>query len=183
MSSVLIFAVSVVTERTKGTLTRLKMAPLSGYHVLGSKAMACFITTILVSIILLLVGTFVFGIKVASYAKLALGLVIIAGAFVGIMILLSVLAKTERTANGIGWAVLLGFAMIGGGMLPLFFMPDWVQSLSNISPIKWSILAIEGAIWRDFTFRQLMQPYLVLAVFGCVSFLVGARLFRWSEQT
>lgn len=176
------FAVSLVTERNKGTLTRLLTAPLRSYQVLGSKALACFLTTILVSIILMLIGIFIFGIQVSSYLKLSLGLVIVAGAFVGVMMLLSVLGKTEQAASGIGWAVLLVFAMIGGGMLPLFFMPDWLKTLSSISPIKWGILALEGAIWRDFTFQELLQPYLVLIGFGLVSFIVGARLFRWSEQ-
>jgi ABC-2 type transport system permease protein len=176
------FAVSLVTERNKGTLTRLLTAPLRSYQVLGSKALACFITTILVSIILMLVGILIFGIKVASYFKLMLGLVIAAGSFVGVMMLLSVLGKTERAASGIGWAVLLVFAMIGGGMLPLFFMPDWLKALSSISPIKWGILALEGAIWRDFSFGELLQPYLILSGFGLVSFFIGVRLFRWSEK-
>jgi ABC-2 type transport system permease protein len=175
------FAVSLVTERNKGTLTRLLTGPLKSYQILGSKALACFLTTISVDIILMLIGIFVFGIKVASYPKLAIGLVIVAGSFVGIMMLLSVLGKTERAASGIGWAVLMVFAMIGGGMMPLFFMPDWLKALSDISPIKWGILALEGAIWRDFTFSELLKPYLVLVGFGMVSFIIGARLFRWSE--
>ncbi|HTY00098.1 MAG TPA: ABC transporter permease [Bacteroidota bacterium] len=177
------FAVSLVTERREGTLMRLLAAPLSSYHLLGSKALACFLTTISVSFIVMLVGILVFGIRVASYFKLALGLVVVAGSFVGVMMLLSVLGKTERATSGIGWGVLMVLAMIGGGMLPLFFMPDWLKALSNISPIKWGILALEGAIWRDFSFQELLPPYLILAAFGSVSFLVGARLFRWSEHT
>ncbi len=177
------FAVSLVTERNKGTLTRLLTGPLKSYQILGSKALACFLTTISVDIILMLIGIFVFGIKVASYPKLTIGLVIVAGSFVGMMMLLSVLGKSERSASGIGWAVLMVFAMIGGGMIPLFFMPDWLKALSDISPIKWGILALEGAIWRDFTFSELLKPYLVLIGFGLVSFIIGARVFRWSEQT
>lgn len=177
------FAVSLVTERNKGTLTRLLTGPLKSYQILGSKALACFLTTISVDIILMLIGIFVFGIKVASYPKLAIGLVIVAGSFVGMMMLLSVLGKTERAASGIGWGVLMIFAMIGGGMIPLFFMPDWLKALSNISPIKWGILVLEGAIWRDFTFSDLLQPYLILIAFGLVTFILGARLFRWSEQS
>lgn len=177
------FAVSLVMERNKGTLLRLLTAPLTSHQVLGSKALACFLTTIFVSIILMLIGILIFHIQISSYFKLTLGLVIVAGSFVGLMMLLSVLGKTERAASGIGWAVLLVLALIGGGMIPLFFMPDWLKSLSNVSPIKWGILALEGAIWRDFTFRELLKPYLVLAAFGLLSFLVGVRLFRWSEQT
>ena len=176
------FAVSLVMERNRGTLLRLLTAPLTSYQVLGSKALACFLTTIFVSIILMMIGILIFHIQVSSYFKLTLGLVIVAGSFVGLMMLLTVLGKTERAASGISWAVLLLLALTGGCMIPLFFMPDWLQSLSNVSPIKWGILALEGAIWRDFTFRELLKPYLVLAAFGLVSFLVGVRLFRWSEQ-
>ncbi len=183
MACVTTFSVSLVTERNEGTLTRLLTAPLRSYQVLGSKALACFITTILVSIIVMLVGVLIFDIKVASYFKLALGLVIVAGSFVGVMLLLSVLGKTERAASGVGWAVMLIFAMIGGGMLPLFFMPDWLKALSSISPIKWGILALEGATWRDFSFGELLQPYLILSGFGLVSFLIGVRLFQWSEKS
>jgi ABC-2 type transport system permease protein len=180
---VITFAVSLVIERNEGTLMRLLAAPLRSYQVLGSKALACFMTTIFVSINLMLIGILVFDIRIASYFKLSLGLAIVEGSFVGVMMLLSVLGKTERSASAIGWAVMMILAMIGGGMLPLFFMPDWLKALSNLSPIKWGILALEGAIWRDFTFRELLQPYLVLASFGLVSFFVGARLFRRSEQT
>ena len=177
------FAVSLVTERNKGTLMRLLTGPLKSYQILGSKALACFLTTISVSVVLMLMGVLVFGVKPASYSKLGIGLVIVSGSFVGFMMLLSVIGKSERSASGIGWAVLMVFAMIGGGMIPLFFMPDWLKALSDISPIKWGILALEGAIWRDFTFKELLQPYLVLAAFGLVSFIIGARLFRWSEQS
>ena len=182
MACISTFVLSLVTERNKGTLTRLRMAPLKSYHILGSKALACFMTTIIVSTILMLIGIFIFGIRVASYTKLALGLVIIAGAFVGFMMLLSVLSKTERSASGVSWAALIILAMVGGGMFPLFFMPDWLQSFSSISPMKWSILAIEGAIWRDLSFQELLKPYLVLAGFGLVSFITGVSLFRWSEK-
>ncbi len=177
------FAVSLISERNKGTLTRLLTGPLKSYQILGSKALACFLTTISVSIFIMMIGVFVFGVKPASYLKLGIGLIIVSGSFVGLMMLLSVISKSERSASGIGWAVLMVFAMIGGGMLPLFFMPDWLKALSNISPIKWGILALEGAIWRDFTFSELLQPYLILTAFGLVTFFIGARLFRWSEQS
>lgn len=177
------FAVSLVSERNKGTLSRLLTCPLKSYQILGSKALACFLTTLSVSVVLMVVGIFVFDVKAASYLKLAIGLVIVSGSFVGLMMLLSVLGKSERSASGIGWAVLMIFAMIGGGMLPLFFMPDWLKALSTISPIKWGILALEGAIWRDFTFKELLEPYLILSGFGLIFFIIGARLFRWSEQS
>jgi ABC-2 type transport system permease protein len=44
-------------------------------------------------------------------------------------------------------AMLMVMAMLGVGMLPLIFMPSWLRPFSHISPVKWSILALEGAVW------------------------------------
>ncbi|RME31948.1 MAG: ABC transporter permease, partial [Candidatus Zixiibacteriota bacterium] len=50
---------------------------------------------------------------------------------------------------------MLVMSMTGGGMIPLMFMPRWMSAVGTISPVKWSILAMEGAIWRGFTFSQM----------------------------
>jgi ABC-2 type transport system permease protein len=98
--------------------------------------------------------------------------------FVGIMMLFSVLGRTEAAASGISWAILTTLAMIGGGMIPLFVMPGWMRTLSNVSPVKWAILATEGAIWRGFGLAEMLPPVAVLAGVGAACFLLGAAIFR-----
>ena len=95
---------------------------------------------------------------------------------------LSVLGKTEQAAGGIGWGVLLMFAMLGGGMIPLFFMPPWLKTLSHVSPVKWAILAMEGAIWREFTLSEMILPCGILIGAGIVFFAIGTWAFRWTAQ-
>ena len=53
-----------------------------------------------------------------------------------------------------------------------------MSSASQVSPIKWALLALEGAIWRGFTLREMMFPCAVLIVLGIVCFLIGIRTFR-----
>jgi len=175
------FGISLVVERQRGTLLRLRCAPLSRGHILAGKALACFMTIIAMSLVLLAMGRLVFGIRPNSIPLLALAVLCAALAFVGIMMLLSVLGRTEQAAGGIGWAVMLTMAMVGGGSLPLFIMPKWMQSVSSFSPVKWAILALEGAIWRGFTPREMAAPCLILLGVGVVAFTIGVRLFRWSE--
>jgi ABC-2 type transport system permease protein len=102
--------------------------------------------------------------------------------FVGIMMLLSVMGKTEQSAGGIGWSVLMVISMIGGGMIPLFVMPSWMRTISHFSPVKWAILAMEGALWRRFTFQEMLLPCGILIGVGLVFFIVGVRLFQWSTE-
>jgi ABC-2 type transport system permease protein len=97
------------------------------------------------------------------------------------MMLLSVLGRTEQAASGIGWAVLLVLSMLGGGMIPYFFMPSWMRALSNVSPVKWSILAMEGAVWRGFTLTEMLLPAGILVGTGALFFAVGLRTFSWTS--
>jgi len=151
-----------------------------GGAILAGKALACFASTIAIAGVLLLVGAVAFDVRPDSVPMLVMAIVPIAVGFVGIMMLLAVLGKTEAAAGGIGWAILTVFAMIGGGMLPLAFMPSWLSSVSDLSPVKWSILALEGALWRGFTPAEMLRPASVLVAIGVVGFLSGAWLFRRS---
>jgi ABC-2 type transport system permease protein len=102
--------------------------------------------------------------------------------FVGLMMFICTLGRTEQSVGGAGWAMLMIMAMFGGGMVPLAFMPSWLRPFSHISPVKWSILAIEGAIWRKFSFVEMLSPCLVLLAFGAAAFLLGVFSLRRQEK-
>ncbi len=176
------FGIGLVEERTKGTLVRLRMAPIGRAQILGGKALACFLSAAGVCAMLLAVAAAFFGVRPSSLGLLALAVVCSAGAFVGMMMALSALAKTERAAGGIGWAVLMMLTMVGGGSVPLFIMPPWLQKVSYFSPMRWSVLALEGAIWRGFSLREMLVPCAVLLGVGAVCFALGVRAFRWMQE-
>jgi ABC-2 type transport system permease protein len=77
---------------------------------------------------------------------------------------------------------MMPFAMLGGGMVPLFFMPSWMQSVGSVSPVKWGILALEGAIWRGFGLAELALPCGVLLAVGAAGLAAGALLFDAERQ-
>jgi ABC-2 type transport system permease protein len=176
------FAMSLVTERTKGTLMRLRIAPVSTATLLFSKALACFFTMLVVMAMLLIIGELFFGVSPQSPLFLAAAILSAAVCFCGMMMLLAVLARTEAAAGGFGWAILLILAMVGGGMIPLFVMPGWMQRVSGVSPVNWAIRAMEGAIWRDFTAQQMLAPCAMLLAFGVVCFSLGVIGFKRLER-
>ena len=171
------FGISLVVERTHGTLVRLRMAPLTRAQILGGKALACFTSIALVELMLLGVAL-AFGVRPTSYAILALAGLSAAICFVGFMMLVASLGKTEQTASGAGWAILMPLSMIGGAMVPTFVMPAWIQSISFISPIRWAMLAIEGGVWRNFSVAEMALPCTALIAVGILCFAIGTRGLR-----
>jgi ABC-2 type transport system permease protein len=61
--------------------------------------------------------------------------------------------------------------------VPLMFMPQWLVRFSDISPVKWAILAIEGPLWRGFSASEMLLPCAILLAIGMAGLLLGARAF------
>ena len=165
-------------ERTSGTLGRLLTAPLTRRQILLGKALACFVAMIAIEALLVAVGVVGFGVRPTSWPLLAAAVLAAATAFTGIMMVLSVLGGTEQSASGAAWATLLVFALLGGGMVPLFVMPGWMLTASGVSPARWAILAFEGALWRGFSPAEMALPLGVLLAIGAAGLALGTRLFR-----
>jgi ABC-2 type transport system permease protein len=172
------FGVSIVVERRRGTYARLRLAPVSRRTILAGKGLACFLACIGVTAVLLTAGALAFHVRIANPLWIVLAGVCVSLCFTGLMMAMTVLGKTEQGVSGAGWAIFLIFSMLGGGMIPLAFMPGWMQSVSNVSPVKWGILALEGAIWRDFSLAQILAPSAVLLGVGAAAFALGAWRMR-----
>ncbi len=144
-------------------------------QILLGKALACFLAAVLVMVVLVVLGSFL-QMRPTSYPKLVVAGLSTSGCFVGIMMTVSVLGKTEQSVSGSGWAINMLMAMLGGCMIPVMFMPEFLQTISVLSPIRWAISAIEGAIWRDFSWPELLFPCGVLLTIGVLGFSVGTTI-------
>ena len=175
MGCVTSFSISIVTERVAGTFLRLRIAPLTWGQLLVGKGLACFLACSGVAAFLLLFGHFIFGVRLGNPLGLILAIVSTSACFVGIMMLLATLGKTEQGVAGAGWGILMPLAMLGGGMIPLIAMPPWMQTASNISPIKWGIIGLEGAVWRGFNLEEMLVPCAILLAIGSICFVLGIK--------
>jgi ABC-2 type transport system permease protein len=174
---VMTFGISLVVERTHGTLVRLRMAPLTRAQILGGKAIACFASMMLIELMLLGVAL-TLGVRPSSYGILVLAGVSSAVCFVGFMMLVASFGKTEQGASGAASALMMPLAMLGGAMVPQFIMPQWMQTLGMASPFRWALLAIEGGVWRNFSVAEMVLPCGILIAVGVTCFALGTRGLR-----
>jgi ABC-2 type transport system permease protein len=182
MGCVMAFGVSVANERARGTLMRLTTAPISRGQILIGKAIACFIACLAVQALLLALAVVAFGVPLNQPWMLVVSCVASAFGFIGVMMLVAGVFPSEGGAQGAGRAVVLVMAMIGGGTIPLMFMPPFVQSISNISPFKWATLATEGALWRGFTLAEMATPVGILAAIGVGGYFLGSWAMHRAER-
>ncbi|MEJ2702941.1 MAG: ABC transporter permease [Sedimentisphaerales bacterium] len=176
------FAISIVKERTRGTFDRLRVGPIGRTHILAGKGLSCFFTCVLVMCILFVGAKAIFKMPVGKpllFIPAALSTIL---CFVGLMMFMCTLGRTEQSVGAAGWAILMIAGMLGGAMMPLAFMPSWMLPLSHFSPVKWGIYALEGAIWRDFTFTEMIGPCAILLAIGTLFFSLGVVMLRRQEN-
>ena len=62
------------------------------------------------------------------------------------------------------------------------FIPNWITIASRVSPVKWAIIALEGGIWRNFSWHDTLRPALVLVAEGPVFVTVGLSILYRTER-
>jgi len=114
-------------------------------------------------------------VRPTSYAMLLLAGLSCVVCFVGFMMCIASLGKTEQTASGAAWSIIMPMSVFGGLMIPQFAMPQWMQTVGLVSPMRWGLLAIEGGIWRNFSLTEMLLPCSILITIGIICFVLGTR--------
>ncbi len=166
------FAVTMVRERSQGTFYRLRVAPIFLGQIIAGKGLACFLAVLFVNVFMVALG-YALGMRPGNMVYLTMGVGSMGFCVVGIMMLMSVIGRTEEAVAGASWGANVVMAMFGGGMIPLAFMPTFMKTLGNFSPMKWGVLALEGAIWRGFSFAEMLYPCAVLIAIGLAGTTAG----------
>ncbi len=171
------FAVSLVRERRQGSLLRLQVAPLRPPTIVAGKALACFVSVVAVITMMLVLGM-ALGMRPRRPLLLIPAMLATAFCFTGIMACIATIGKSEESVSGAAWGANIVMAMFGGGMIPLAFLPSWMQGIGYVDPVRWAILILEGAIWREFTWGEAAVPLAVLSSVGVVALALGGTILR-----
>jgi linearmycin/streptolysin S transport system permease protein len=122
------------------------------------------------------------GVRIDDAGKYVAAVLATVLCFSGLTMALSVLGNSDQAVAGAGWATLILMAMLGGAMVPLSLMPEWMVAVSDLSPVKWGIVSLEGATWRALQWAELLKPMTLLVGIGALGFAAGvAALVSWRE--
>lgn len=178
MGCMMAFGVALAAERAAGTMQRLLAAPIQRGEILLGKALGCFIACSIVQALLVGMGVALGKLHPPRWDLVLLAVFACSVGFSGLMMVIAGLSKSEGAASGMGRGVVIMLAMIGGGSVPLFFLPPLVQKIAGISPFKWACQAIEGSVWRGYSLGEMMLPVGVLLLMGVVGYAIGAAAMK-----
>lgn len=186
-------AIDIAVERSDGTLKRLAGTPLPVFSYFIGKIGQVFVTGLLQAALIMLVAVVAFGVQLPTEPERWVTFVwvfvlgVTTSAVLGIA--LSGVPRSGKSASAVVIPVALILQFISGVYLPFSQLPDWLQNVAGVFPLKWMAQGMRSAFLPDSLVIleqngvwDLAGVALVTAlwlVFG----LIACRLtFRWIRK-
>ncbi len=167
LQTVVLSALSIAREREQGTYESLLVTPVTAGEILFSKmlvpcAVGCFQSALIFAACL-----WWFEIPFAGRLLQLIAVeIVFLSAIVGLGLAISATAKSMQQALLVVIVFLVPMVLLGGLFTPVENMPDWVQALTWIDPLRFSLVAVRriylaGATWTDIA--EIIWPVATVA--------------------
>lgn len=165
-----------INERKQNTLSRLNSMSVSVFSMVLSKIVPYLFIAQLQAFVMIGVGMFIvplFNTPALAINGSVLALMFLSFALslcaVGLASLIAVSANSGEQASTIGGIMSILLGAIGGVMVPKFIMPDFMQTLANISPMSWGLDGFLDIFLRGGGISMVLNEALMLMLFGVVT--------------
>jgi ABC-2 type transport system permease protein len=193
LSGVQNLAVDIAVERGDGTLKRLGGTPLPVLSYFVGKIGQVLITSILQIGLLLLIARFAFGVELPTDSDkwLTFGWVYLLGIFTSAVlgIALSRVPRTGKSATAVIIPIVLILQFISGVYLSFTLLPEWLQNIASLFPLKWMAQGMRAVFLPDSFASQeqggewALGAVAIALVVWLVAGLIASRLtFRWIRK-
>ncbi len=166
----------LLEERRDGTLDRLLVAPIRKGAILGGKAIASYGLGILSMAVLVVASTFLLGADWGNPIGVAILILAITFAAVGIMAVVSGIAKTDEQANTYTAIVAIALAILGGSFFPVSQIGGLMTTVSRFTPHAWLVQGLGDLAAGQVS--DVIPAALVLVGFGLVASAAAWVLLR-----
>jgi ABC-2 type transport system permease protein len=171
-------------EQDMHTLSRIRTGPVSLAQFVASKQIFLFIMGLLSYSLVWLTAGLLFGMRVPVRiipVFIAFSVLLLAS-LTGIVGIIYGLARTRSQAQEISPALFILFGMLGGAMVSLDSLPQFLRRFSVISPVYWGQDGIKILLLRPEDASSVLPHILIFAVLTVVfngsAYLLFHRKFR-----
>jgi ABC-2 type transport system permease protein len=179
MQVMLLTAMSVAREREQGTFDQLLVTPFRPAEIMVGKALPSLIIGTAQATTILLVAQLWFRIPFAgSFGTLYAALCLFLLAAAGIGLLMSSLVATMQQAMLYSFLAIIPFALLSGLTTPISSMPESIQMLTRINPLRYAIDATQRVYLEGVGLDQLIPDLWPLGVIAACTLTVASWMFR-----
>lgn len=173
-------SISLTREKEMGTMEVLLASPMKPFQIIVAKVIPYIILAFLISMVVLLLGYFVFGVPVrGSLALLLFELLLFVLTTLSLGILISTIARTQLVALMMSvMGLLLPTIILSGFIFPIENMPKLLQWISVIIPARWFIIIVKDIMLKGSGIEMIWQETLAISGFAMFFIFMSLKKFK-----
>ncbi len=177
--TMLLTGLAITREREIGTIEQLIVTPVKPYQLIIGKMIPFILIGLVEASIILLVGVWHFKIKVAgSVILLYFSFLTFLFSTLGIALFISTISKTQQQVVFVTVLIMMPSIVLSGLMFPINNMPEPVQYLTYLNPLRYFVEIIRGIILKGNDFLILAPKFLILLFLGIFMLILAIFRFR-----
>ncbi|TDC35338.1 ABC transporter permease [Micromonospora sp. 15K316] len=178
-------AFTLMQWRNDDILRLIRMTPTSVTSVLGARYTGALGVGLVQAVLFVGVALLpVFGLALAGSWPLALPVLLLGvTAFLSIGVVVGSRTNTPEAVAAVANSIMVPMAFLSGSFLPLTLMPEWLQNISRVLPLRYMNDGISAALTGDGDLVTIGVNSAALAGFTVVFGLLAVKTFRWSNNS
>jgi len=178
--TLLVTALSVAREREQGTFDQLLVTPLRPVEILIGKAIPGIVIGLLEATLIIALMVWFFDIPLrGSIPALYLGILLFLVATTGVGLMISSICVTQQQAILGAFLFIVPAVILSGFTTPIANMPEVVQWLTCIDPLRYFLVIVRGVTLEGDGFALLFHQFWPMALVGAVTLMLAGWLFRY----
>ena len=165
-----------IKEREEGSMLRLRLISGSQWPVISGKFGFYFMICLVQFLLMIAVGIYLMpmlGLTKLVLGSNPLGILItacsVAMAATGYGVLIAVFFRTAQQALSFGSVSVVILSAIGGVWVPVYVMPEILQTVSRFSPMSWGLESFNDLFLRQASIHAILPNVLRLVGFALVA--------------
>jgi ABC-2 type transport system permease protein len=177
--SLLLPSIGIVREKEIGTIEQVMVTPIRRLEFIIGKTLPYMITGYISMTIMLIVAFVIFQVQVHGSLLL---LYLLTGIYLcgnmGIALLISASAVTQQQALLTSFLILMPSVMLSGFMFPIKNMPEIVQYLTWVNPMRWYLEILRGIVLKSINMHDLWPAVAAQSTLTIIFISAAANRFK-----
>jgi len=174
-------ALAIVRERERGTIEQLIVTPIRNWELVLAKIIPYILVSFANTILILVIGTLVFGVPIRGSLLL---LFLLIGIYLlptlGLGLFISTVAQTQQQAQLMTMPIMLPSMMLSGFIFPISSLPVVLQFIGQLLPLTYFIYIMRSVVIKGVGMDLIIPQVIALTIFAIVLLGLAAWRFRKS---
>lgn len=177
--SLLLTSIAIIKEKEAGTMEQLIVTPLKPVELIIGKTIPYIVISLAQMLVVTVLAVFWFEIPLeGSIGLLAVATCLFLLSTLGMGLFISTVSSTQQQAMMATFFVILPIFLLSGFVFPISNMPEPVQWLTFLNPLRYFLVIIRGIFLKGVGLGVLWPQFLALVILGTAVFAGATVRFR-----